>query len=124
MTHLELQELTDLELVAFTSAAAANSSLRLRNLLVGGTLNLHALMQLLTLRTLQELTVHLIPSADSSFVTQDVGFWLVGLAVVPRLSVVVPSEWQRRVMEAARQWAVQHGLPLPAVLQVSLKAAC
>jgi hypothetical protein len=46
--------------------------------------------------------------------------WLVSLAVVPNVSLVLCTEEQHIVVEAARQWAARLTLPLPAVLKVSV----
>ena len=119
LTHLELAPPGDAELVAFTSAAAALGSHRLRCLHVFGAPSVHALMQ--SLHGLQELHVHVSAkkSVMDTFTVEAVRMWLVGLAVVPRVYLVLHSAEQQSVVDAARQWATEMELPLPAVLKVS-----
>jgi hypothetical protein len=122
LTHLELPELQDCELLAFTSAAAAAGPLKLQHLDVCGPLSVFALMQLQSVPGLQQLVVHVSNSEDvrGTFTVEAVRAWLVGLAMVPKVCLVVSSAEQRCAFDAARQWATQHKLPLPAVLKVSV----
>jgi hypothetical protein len=121
-THLDLAPACDAELVAFTSAAAAVSTPHLRRLHVRGPLTLFALMQLPSVRGLRELLVHVTSRQDKSdtFTLEAVRLWLVGLAVVPKVYLLLRSAEQRGVFDAAIRWAVEIGLPLPAVLKVSV----
>ena len=121
LTHLELLPPGDAELVAFTSAASAVSTPQLHCLHVRGQLTIHALMQLHCVRRLKELCVHVSNSevAWGTFSVEAVRMWLVGLAVVPKVCLVLQSAEQQGVFDAAKQWAAEMELPLPAVLKVS-----
>jgi hypothetical protein len=46
--------------------------------------------------------------------------WLVGLALVPKVCLVLPSAQKQGVIDVARRWAAQLEMPLPAVLKVSI----
>jgi hypothetical protein len=122
LTHLDLAPSSDAELVAFTTAAAAVSSPQLLYLHVRGELTLFALMQLQSVRGLKELHVHVGDSQGvrDTFTQEAVRMWLVGLAVVPKVFLVLRSAEQQGVFYAASQWAAQLGLPLPAVLKISM----
>jgi hypothetical protein len=74
-------------------------------------------LQLLGLRGLTELSVR-FTSCDASFTVQAVSAWLVGLAVVPQVSLWLCSDRQLDVVEAAEEFATSSGLPLPATLDV------
>ena len=78
-------------------------------------------MQLQSLHGLQELHVHVSTkkSVMDTFTVEAVRMWLVGLAVVPRVYLVLHSAEQQSVVDAARRWAAEMELPLPAVLKVS-----
>ena len=123
LTHLELPELKDCELLAFTSAAATVGPLKLRHLHVCGPLSVFALMQLQSVRGLKELVVHVSDTADvrGTFSVEAVRAWLVGLAMVPKVSLLLSLAEQRGVFDTARQWATQHKLPLPAILRMSVE---
>jgi hypothetical protein len=121
LTHLELSSPGDAELLAFKTAAAAVSTPRLRCLHVRGDVTVYALMQLQSVRSLEEVCVHVSDSesAGSTFTVEAVRVWLVGLAAVPKVYLVVTSAEVQIVVNAARQWATEMELPLPAVLKVS-----
>lgn len=121
LTHLELLAPGDAELLAFTTAAAALRTPQLRCLHVRGDVTVHALMQLQSVRGLEEVCVHVSDSvaAGGTFTVDAVRVWLVGLAAVPKVCLVVRSAEQQGVFDAARQWAAEMELPLPAVLKVS-----
>jgi hypothetical protein len=116
LTHLQLAPPGDAELVAFTSAAATVSTPQLQCLHVRGQLTIHALMQLHCVRGLKEVHVQL---SDVTFTVEAIRMWLVGLAVVPKVCLVLQSAEQQGVFDAAKQWAAEMELPLPAVLKVS-----
>ena len=118
LTHLELAPRTDAELTAFLSAAAAVSTLQLRYLSIRGPHSVFALMQLLTLRGLQEVSVHLT-SSKVDFPVEGVDALLVGLAAVSKVSLRLCSEGQLARASAVQRLA-QIGLPLPAVLDISM----
>jgi hypothetical protein len=80
-----------------------------------GLLTIHALMQLHFVLGLKELHVHV---SDVTFAVEAVRMWLIGLAAVPKVYLVLYSAEQQGVFDAARQWAVEMELPLPAVLKV------
>jgi hypothetical protein len=97
LTHLELALPGDAALVAFTSAVAAVSIPRLRCLHVRGELIVPGLMQLQSVRGLTELVVYVgeMDHVEDSFSSRKlVSMWLVGLAVVPKVSMVVRSAEQ------------------------------
>jgi hypothetical protein len=122
LTHLELSMANDAELLAFTSEAAAVGTLpQLRYLRVQGTCSMFALLQLQSMRGVVELVVDVQDSSaiHYSFSADAVRAWLVGLAVVPNVSLLLHAEKQQILVEAARQWATALGLPLPACLRVS-----
>jgi hypothetical protein len=118
LTRLELAPRTDAELTGFLSAAAAASALRLRYLSIRGPHSVFGLMQLLTLRGLQEVSVH-VTSSRVDFPVEGVNALLVGLATVPKVSLRLCSEGQRARAMAVRGWA-RTELPLPAVLHISM----
>jgi hypothetical protein len=120
LTHLDLAPENDTELVAFTSAAAAVSKPQLRCLHVRGKVTLLALMQLQRLCGLEELVVCVNASqaVRDSFTLEPVRMWLVGMALVPKVCVVLPSAEQQGVFDVARRWAAQLEMPLPAVLKI------
>jgi hypothetical protein len=121
LTHLELAPGNDACLVAFATAAAAVHAPKLRCLHVHGPLTFYALMQLQSVRGLQTLTVHM--SAENvvrdGFTVEAVRMFLVSSAAVPKVCLVLCALEQLGVVEAAKQWAGQMELPLPAVVQVS-----
>jgi hypothetical protein len=123
LTHLDLAPTSDAELVAFTSAAAAVSTSQLLCLHVygSGATSMHALMQLSSVRGMQQLRVHVIDieSVRGTFTVEAVRMWLIGLAAVPKVCLVVGSVELHGVVDAARQWAAERNMPLPEVLQVS-----
>ena len=119
LTHLELAPRKDADLMAFVGAAAAASTLQLRYLSIRGPHSVFGLMQVPSVRGVQELTVHLT-SSKVEFVFKGVSTWLVGLAVVPKVSLLLCSQEQLDVVDDARRWAVRIGLPLPAVFNVSV----
>jgi hypothetical protein len=121
LTHLDLAPEGDAELVAFTSAAAAVSNPQLWCLQIPAGLTFFALMQLQSVHVLNELVVHIGGSQDvrDTFTLEAVRMWLVGLAVVPKLCLVVHSQTQRGGIDAATRWAAQLELPLPTILKVS-----
>jgi hypothetical protein len=120
LTHLELAPADDAQLMAFTGVRAGLGALKLRYLLVRGPLSLFALVQLQSVHGLGELCVH-VTEPQSSFTLEGVRVWLVSLAGVPKVSLVLCSEEQRSVVEAAKQWVAQLELPLPAVLKVTVQ---
>jgi hypothetical protein len=120
LTHLELAPRTAFGLMGYLSAAAAVGTPRLCYLGVKGPLSGFGLMQLLSMHGLQELSVHLT-SGDAKLTVEGVGAWLVGLAVVPRVSLLLCSQEQVDVVGSSRQWAAQADLPVPPVLKVSLR---
>jgi hypothetical protein len=122
LTHLDLAPENDTELLAFTSAAAAVRNPQLRCLHVWGKVTLFALMQLQSVRGLTELLVRVSDSqaVRESFILEPVRMWLVGLALVPKVCLELPSADQHSVIDVARRWAAQLEMPLPAVLKVSL----
>jgi hypothetical protein len=119
LTHLELAPRKDAELMAFVGAAAAASTLQLRYLSIRGPHSVFGLMQVPSVRGVQELTVHLT-SSKVEFVFKGVSTWLVGLVVVPKVSLLLCSQEQLDVVDDARRWAVRIGLPLPDVFNVSV----
>ena len=122
LTHLELPQLKDCELLAFTSAAAGVGPLKLQHLDVCGLLSVSALMQLQSFPGLEDLVVHVSNSelVSGTFTVEAVRAWLVGIAMVPKVCLVVSTAEQRGVFDAARQMATQHKLPLPEILTVSV----
>jgi hypothetical protein len=66
LTHIALSFRSDMQLVAFTLAAAAVSTPKLRCLHVHGPLTAVSLMQLQHMRGLQELTVHICRNTTSA----------------------------------------------------------
>ena len=124
LTHLELAPRSDAELTAFLSAAAAVSTMRLRFLSVRGPHSAFGLMQLLTLRGPQEVSVQLTNSRVD-FPLEGVNALLVGLATVPKVSLRLCSEEQLARANVVRCWArpLSYGYPLPAVLHIS-KVPC
>lgn len=127
LTHLELSALNDVELMAFNGAAAAANTVQLRYLRVFARKAMLPLSHLLNVRGVKELCLHV--SHDKAWVVgrmipyDDVRGLRVGLAHVPKVSLVLCTEVQRSVVVAARQWAADMGLPLPAVLKVSVCGA-
>jgi hypothetical protein len=127
LTHLELSVANDAQLVAFMNEATAVGTPQLRFLHVQGNCSLFALMQLQSVcHGLKELNVTFSfhPMARDSFSVEAVRAWLVSLAAVPKVSLVLCLEQQHNVVDAARQWAGQHKLPLPAVLKVTVAPLC
>lgn len=123
LTHLELSPINEAQLLAFTGEAATVSTLNLRYLHVQGPLTVFALMQLQSVRGLQELSLRCeggLKVVRDCFTEAAVRAWLVGLAVVPKVSIVLCSEKQHRVVEAVRQQVVQWDLHLPALLKVTV----
>jgi hypothetical protein len=126
LAHLELSALNDAELMAFTNAAAASTQ-QLQYLHVIAPPAMLSLLQLLKVRGLRELSLHVRHDdsmfSDSHTSFDDVRGVLVGLAHVPKVSLVLCTEQQRNVVVAARKWAADLGLPMPAVLKVSVCTA-
>lgn len=120
LTHLELSLRDDAQLMAFTSEAAAVGFTKLHSLSVRGPVSVFALMQLPRVAKELCLSVHGGYSTSTTFTVEVVRAWLVSLAVVPNVSLVLCTEEQHIVVEAARQWAARLKLPLPAVLKVSV----
>jgi hypothetical protein len=127
LTHLELSALNDAELMAFTcAAAAANNTLQLRYLRVFAPKAMLPLSHLLNVRRVEELCLHV--RHDKAWIVggiipyDDVRGLLVGFAHVPKVSLVLCTGLQRNVVNEAKQWAARMGLPLPAVLKVSVGA--
>jgi hypothetical protein len=119
LTYLELSTIHDAELMAFTSEAAAIGALQLRCLHVHGPVSVFSLLQLSNVHGLNELHVRL--GYCDGFIEGCVRSWLVSLAVVPKVFLVLCTDQQRSVVEAARHWAAQLELPLPAVLKVVVR---
>jgi hypothetical protein len=121
MTHLELSVANDAELMAFTSEAAVVGTPQLRYVRVQRVFSLFALMQLSSMPGVGELVLDVQDSLAirDSFSADAVRAWLVGLAVVPKVTLLLHSEKQQVSVDAAMQWATEVGLPLPACLKVS-----
>jgi hypothetical protein len=125
LTHLELPPCDGVNFAAFVSAAAAAGALgapKLHYLHMHrpqGGMGIQQLPQLATVCGVSELklvvssiSVEVFPSPES------VGLWLVGLAVVPKVSLVVQVDEHRTIVDGAKLWAAERGLPLPALLRV------
>lgn len=127
LTHLELSAVNDAEFMAFTSAAAAANTLQLQYLRMHAPYGMLTLVTLMKVRGVQELRLDVSTNrcwvVGGSIPADAARGLLVGLAHVPKVSLVLCTEQQRSVVEAARQWAADMGLPLPAVLKVSVCAA-
>jgi hypothetical protein len=115
------------QLSAFISAYVKGGCLQLQSLQVNEDFDMYPpqpltlfdlwSLQLLGLRGLKELSVR-FTSCDASFTVQAVSAWLVGLAVVPKVSLALCSEEQLDAVEAAEEFATLSELPLPATLDV------
>lgn len=83
--------------MAFTSEAAAAGTPRLRYLRLQGDVSMFALMQLPSVRGVGELVVDFKASLAirDTFSADAVRAWLVGLAVVPKVSLLLHSEEQQ-----------------------------
>jgi hypothetical protein len=126
LTHLELMPSTDADLVAFTTAAAAVKTPKLRCLHVHGEFPAYALMQLHSVRGLEELFVHVSSTKSfaitTSFNAGSIRMLLVALAEVRKVCLVLPRSRPglQRDVEVAQQWAARLGLPMPAIVRTSL----
>jgi hypothetical protein len=86
LTHIELAFPSDTLLVAFSVAAAAVSTPKLRILHVHGNVTAVSLVQLQRMRELEELTVHMHHGADvmNTCSAEAIGLLLVGFATIQR----------------------------------------
>jgi hypothetical protein len=133
LTHLEVPSCDAEDFAVFVSAAAAagGAAPKLHYLHVHGPVQITELMQLPQLVSVcgvRELSVVVDidskvvfpPPLDDASALRAVGLWLVGLAVVPKVSLKGHLDEHRSLIEAAKLWATQRGLPLPASLRVSV----
>jgi hypothetical protein len=120
LTHLEMSNPSDTELVGFTLAAAAVSAPKLRCLHLHGHLSAMSLVQLQSMHGLEMLTIHMSHNRNvmDTFHTEVVNLLLVGLAVLPKVCLVLPWQTPHGSVASVRQWAARLGLPLPAILHV------
>jgi hypothetical protein len=87
-------------------------------------MSVFALLQLLNVHGLNELHVKLSDGDCESFIEGSVRSWLVSFARILKVSLVLCTEQQRSVVEAAAEWAAQWELPLPVSLKVSVEPDC
>jgi hypothetical protein len=126
LAHLQLPECGQAALAAVVSAAAAAGAgapklqyLHIHGL--WGLLDLMQLPQLVSVCCVKELSVVLKePPGSTRPAIVDVGLWLVGLSTVPKVSLAVGTDGMRVLVQAAKLWASDSCLPLPALLRVSV----
>jgi hypothetical protein len=123
LIHLELPSCEHADFAAFVSAAAAAGAhapkLQFLHMHgpVGG-MELMQLPQLVSVCCVRELSVVVHFSKEQC--PAAIGLWLVGLAVVPKVLVVVRVKEQQEMLDNAMLWAAKNGLPLPASLRVAV----
>lgn len=126
LTHLELPPCDYVDLAAFVGAAAAAgaSAPQLQYLHMHGpqgAMGLQQLPQLASVCGLRELSLVVGSISTEAFPSpESVGLWLVGLAVIPKVSLTVQVEEHQTIVDNAKRWVAECGLALPASLRVSV----